>query len=45
VIGSFHAGRNPYALAVDPMAAHIYAADYGEPSVTAIDVPRASATK
>ena len=38
VMGSYDGGKNPYALAIDPSAKYIYAADYGEPSVTAIDV-------
>jgi DNA-binding beta-propeller fold protein YncE len=45
VIGAYHAGRNPYALVVDPTATHIYAANYGEPPVTAIDVSSTVVTK
>jgi len=38
VIGAYDAGKNPYALAIDSVAGHIYAANYDEPPVTAIDV-------
>ena len=45
VMGTLRAGKNPYALAVDPSTGHIYTANYGEPSVTTIDVAHASAAK
>lgn len=45
VIDTLPAGRNPYALAVDPTADHIYAANFGEPSLTAIDVSQVSTAK
>jgi len=43
VIGTYDAGTNPYALAVDPDGGNVYVANYGEPSITAIDVPRIAA--
>jgi YVTN family beta-propeller protein len=45
VLGTYDAGKNPYALAVDPGFSHIYAANYGEPSVIAVDVSQAIARK
>jgi YVTN family beta-propeller protein len=42
VIGTYDGGKNPYALAIDASsgsvgAGHVYAANYGEPSMTALD--------
>jgi len=38
VIGTYNAGNNPYALAIDPEGIHLYAANYGETPVTSVPV-------
>jgi hypothetical protein len=41
VVGVRNAGSHPYALAVDQISGHVYAANYGAPWVTQLpDAPR-----
>jgi YVTN family beta-propeller protein len=37
VLKTLNAGRNPYALVVDPNSGQLYVASYGEPALAVVD--------